>query len=232
MSLQITSTAKQAAPKLVLCLYGVGGAGKTTLATTAPKPVFIDSEESTKALGARGIDVPVINVKTWADVGEAWGLIKNNKEYETVVIDPTGQFLEMLIESVAGGGSMDLRKWGDAKARFRKFLWTVKQSGKNVVFIAHDDKKPDDQSLMRSPKVSANLSDELVNMCDIVGYMFVNNGQRYLRIQPALKIVAKDRFDLGVEVLEGPNITKLIEQIHAKFKSPPLSREAENLRSG
>lgn len=217
MALQIIQTKSLSRPSLVACVYGLGGSGKTTLATTAPKPIFIDSEEGTKSLGARGIDVPVIMVKSWKDVGEAWNMIKDNKEYETVVIDPTGQFLELLIEEIAGGGVMDLRKWGDAKARFRKFLWTVKSSGKNVLFIAHDDKKPDDQAILRSPKVSANLSDELVNMCDIVGYLFVHNNTRIMRIQPTLKITAKDRFDLGTESIENPNIVDIIQKIYKKF---------------
>lgn len=218
MSVQIQQTSQLTKPALIMVCYGLGGAGKTTLATTAPAPVFIDGEESTKALGARGIDVPVINVKTWNDVREAWTLIKDKKDYKTVVIDPTGQFMELLIESIAGGGAMDLRKWGDAKSRFRKFLWEVKSSGKNVIFIAHDDKKSDDQSILRSPKVSANLSDELVNMADIVGYMFVHNNQRFLRIQPSLKIIAKDRFDLGKEVIENPNLTEIIEMVYKKFE--------------
>ena len=201
-----------------MTIFGVGGAGKTTLATTAPKPIFIDAEDGTKALGARGIDVSVVSVKTWNDVREAWTLIKSKPEYETIVIDPTGQFLEMLIESIAGGGGMDLKKWGDAKAKFRKFLWEVKQSGKNVLFIAHDDQKSDDQSVIHAPKVSANLSTELVNMSDIVGFMYVNNNQRYLRIQPALKIVAKDRFDTGKDVIENPNVSEIIALVHKKFE--------------
>lgn len=217
MAINIQQTADASTPSLVLCLYGVGGAGKTTLASTAPAPIFIDAEDGTKALGARGINVPVIHVSKWEDVREAWGLIKKSAEYKTVVIDPTGQFLELLIESISGGGAMDLKKWGDAKARFRKFLWEIKSSGKHVIFVAHDDKKQDDQSQVHAPKVAANLSDELVNMSDVVGYLFVKNGQRLLRLQPELKITAKDRFDTGQEVIENANITALIETIHGKY---------------
>jgi hypothetical protein len=172
MALELKMTTEMAAPSLVLCVYGQGGIGKTTLAASAPNPVFIDAEEGTKGLGSRGISVPVYQVKSWKEVQEAWGLIKNNPAFETVVVDPIGAFLNLLIDEVKGGNSdMSLRLWGTAKERMRKFIWAVKLSGRHVIFIAHEGKDKDEEKILRSPELAANLSKELINLCDVVGHL-------------------------------------------------------------
>jgi len=51
-----------------ICLYGPGGIGKTTLASTLPSPVFFDLDES---LGTLGIDLPVVTCDSFADIRKA-----------------------------------------------------------------------------------------------------------------------------------------------------------------
>lgn len=223
MPIQIVRSTEAKAPSLVLCVYAQGGVGKTTLATTAPKPILIDSENGSKALGARGIDVPIVHVKSWADVQEAWTLVKNDKSYETVVIDPIGAFLDLLIDNVKGGGEMQLKKWGEAKDRMKRFISAVKDSGKHVVFVAHEKEEKDDEQVLRRPMLQANLWQDLVNMCDVVGHLRVDaHGNRSLRVQPEQKYYGKDRFDALGALVEKPNITDMIKKIHAAFDKPPF----------
>jgi phage nucleotide-binding protein len=221
--IEIKRTSGQDKPSLVMCVYGQGGSGKSTLASTAPRPVFLDAEEGTKALGARGIDVAVVQVKSWKDVQEAWGLIKASPDYDTVVVDPIGAFIGLLIDEIKGGGDMSIGKWGIAKDKMSKFIWAVKSSGKHVVFVAHEAKDKDEDKLIRSPKLSANLSDDLVNLCDVVGHLRVGkDGKRELLVQPRDKYNAKDRFDaLGVTITD-PNVTAMIATIHASYDKPPF----------
>jgi phage nucleotide-binding protein len=206
-----------------MTIYGKGGVGKTTLATTAPKPIFIDSEDGTKGFRARNIDMPVIHVKTWQDVQEAWEMIKNNTEYATVVIDPIDKFLDILVEQIRAGGQMNLRLWGEAKERMSRFVWAIKGSGKHCLFIAHEDKDKDDDQQLRKPLLKANLSDALVNLSDVVGHMRVDmHGERSVRVQPEPKVEAKDRFDALGETIKSPNITEIIAKIHAAYDKPPF----------
>lgn len=223
MAIEIKRTKDQDKPKLVATFYGPGGVGKTTLASTAPRPIFLDAEEGCKALGARGIDVAVVQVKTWKDVQEAWGIIKASPDYDTVVVDPVGAFIGLLIEEIKGGGDMSLAKWGIAKDKMSKFIWAVKSSGKHVIFIAHEAKDKDEDKMLRSPKLSANLSDDLVNLSDVVGHLRVSkDGKRELLVQPRDKYNAKDRFSaLGV-IVENPNVTDMIATIHASYDKPPF----------
>jgi len=221
MPVQIQRTIDAKEPSLVLTIYSRGGVGKTTLATTAPSPLIIDAEDGTKALGARGIDVPVIHVKTWQDVQEAWKMVKDDKKFQTIIIDPVGAFLDLLIENEKSGGEMNLKKWGSVKDRMRRFIWAVKDSGKHIVWVAHEKEVPDEDLQLRRPLLQANLGQELVNLCDVVGHLRIDNsGKRSLLVQPDQKYEAKDRFDSLGKLIQEPNITSMIQKIHESYKKP------------
>lgn len=222
MSIQILRTTELKEPRLIACIYGQGGVGKSTLAATSPSPIFIDAEQGTKAFAARGIDVPVAQVKSWDDVIEAFRLIKDDKSFETIVIDPVDRFLDLLIDKVRNGSDMNLKKFGEVKDRMRRFIWAAKDSGKHVVFVAHETKDKDDDQQIRSPMLQVNLAKELVNLCDIVGHLRVDTeGKRSLRVQPEPKYEAKDRFDALGQLVQEPNVQSLISTIHAKFTKKP-----------
>lgn len=223
MSIKIINSLEATAPKLVMCIYGQGGVGKSTLAATAPKPIFIDAEDGTKAFGARGIKVDIAKVSSWSDVQEAWKLIASSKDYETLVIDPVGAFLDLLVAEISRGMDMNLKKWGEVKDRMRKFIWMVKNSGKHVIFVAHEDKKVDEEMQIRSPKLAANLSDELVNLCDVVGHFRIEkDGRRAILVQPEMKYVAKDRFDVLGTTIHSPDVSLMIAKIHDVYNKPPF----------
>ena len=218
MPVQIIRTTELKEPRLIACIYGQGGVGKSTLASTAPNPIFIDAEQGTKAFAARGIDVPVVQVKSWDEVVEAFKLIKDDKAFETIVIDPVDRFLDLLIDKVRNGGDMSLKKFGEVKDRMRRFIWAAKESGKHVVFVAHETTDRDDDAQIRKPMLQVNLSTELINLCDGVGHVRVDNeGKHFVRAQPEPKYQAKDRFDALGQLIAEPNLTDIIKRIHNKF---------------
>lgn len=223
MPISIVRSTDAKTPSLILCIYSMGGVGKTTLATTAPKPILLDSENGSKALGARGIDLPIIHVKSWVDVQDAWKLVKDDDHFATIIVDPVGTFLDLLVDYTKAGGEMNLKKWGDAKLSMKRFIQTVKDSGKHIVFVAHEKEEKDDDQVLRRPLLQANLWNELVNACDVVGHLRVDaTGKRSLRVQPEQKYYAKDRYDALGENIESPNITNMIAKIHSAYNKPPF----------
>lgn len=226
MPLKILKTAsREFKPKVNMLVYGHGGVGKTSFAATAPRPVFADCEGGTMYFGRRGIDVDVARIQTWRDMEEFYLLVKNS-DYETVIIDPANEALEKLITQLKENPTLvnktdglTLQGWGVAKDRMRSFLKAIRDLDKHVIIVAHVDEKQDEgQTLKKRPKLQANLSQELIDMMDIVAYMQTIRGddgtvRRILRVQPdSDSFEAKDRTATLGEIIE-PDFKKIIEAV-------------------
>jgi len=86
--------------------------GKTTFASTAPKPILADCENGAKYFGLRGISMDVAQIEKWADFKEFIQFIKD-KDYQTIVVDPIGELMEKLKRfMVASGDSKLVQKDG------------------------------------------------------------------------------------------------------------------------
>lgn len=134
---------KRAAPRRVL-LYGVAGVGKSTWASQAPTPLFLNIED-----GLSDIDCDSTQpLRTFADVLDAinW-LITNESEYKTVVVDSL-DWVEKLIHkdiAIAAGketiADIDFAK-GYERAEpnwrlFLDFLSNLRSKGLAVILLAH-----------------------------------------------------------------------------------------------
>ena len=76
---------------LVMLIYGDAGIGKSTFATTAPRPLIADCEDGTKFFGIRGISVDVAQTRKREDLLEFVNHIASHMaDYDTIVIDPIG----------------------------------------------------------------------------------------------------------------------------------------------
>lgn len=141
----------QKGPKLKpsrIAMYAVEGIGKTTLAATFPKPLFLDTEE-----GSDYVDADSYATKSIEDLDAAIKyLTTESHEYETVVVDTLDYF-----EQVVGDNLCKARGWSDLsapgygegpialEAEMLKLLLkfdTVISAGIHVVFIVHAVVKP------------------------------------------------------------------------------------------
>lgn len=221
----INSLDPELKPSIIMMTYGEGGVGKTTFVSTAPKPLLLDFENGAKYFGLRGINIDTIQIENWKDVidPELIALIKSDK-YETIAIDPIGEAMEKLkqymirsgdTKLVQKDGSPTMAGWGWLKKTMREYLKFLRDSGKHVLLIAHIDEKQDEQRLVKRPKIETKISDEIVNMVDIVGYMTVYTKdakeERVIIIDPSSdKYTAKDRTGQLGKMIE-PDFTKIIK---------------------
>lgn len=222
--MQITKTSDpQVKPKIMMICYGNGGVGKTTFASTAPKPLLVDCENGAKYFGLRGISMDVAKINDWSDMK---GLIEvaQSGEYETIIIDPVGELMEKLKrfmimradkKLVMLDGSPTIAGWGWLKDNMRNTLKVLRDSGCHILINAHVSEQDDEGKVLKRPMLMTKLSDEIINMVDIVGYMEVMNFEegekRVIHVDSASdKYLAKDRTgQLGK--LIPPNFTDIID---------------------
>jgi GTPase SAR1 family protein len=212
----------------VRCLvYGLGGVGKSTFATTAPKAVFIAAEKGLSQVKARRLHpMPV----TYGDILEGISFLTEDASCETIAIDSLDWIEPLLhayvcardkepsIEMYGGGYG---KGYEVAAAEWRDLFSRLDQSGKHVVLIAHSKRKAVKNTIgadydATMIKIADKAAAIAVEWCDVVGYAdldteievkgkqtagkAVTTGKRIMRMTPHPGLTAKVRAPEGVIV--------------------------------
>lgn len=220
----VKSSDPQVKPSIVMIVYGNGGVGKTTFSSTAPKPLLVDCENGAKYFGLRGIKMDVAQVREWKDLEGIFDIAKSGT-YETIILDPIGELMEKLKrymiakgdkKLVMSDGSPTIAGWGWLKDTMRSTIKILRDSGVNLLIVAHVEEKQDGDVLVKRPMLMTKLSDEIINMVDIVGYMTVVNDtetgeRRIIVVDPSSdKYIAKDRTGQLGKIIP-PNFSEIIQ---------------------
>jgi hypothetical protein len=193
-------------------IFGDAGDGKTSLAATFPKPIFIRVEDGLKAIpkDKRPHAGPVIQKADdlWAQL--AW-LIKEDHDYRTAVIDSVSKLDVIFTEEImrvdgkdnlaqcAGGYGAGYQVLFGMHQRLRKACQMLQDKrGMNVVFLAHADistiDPPDSQGyskyvLKLTATGKVNMADPYVNDVDVVGFIRL---KRYSKDGKAISTGARE----------------------------------------
>jgi hypothetical protein len=133
----------QAKPQRVL-VYGPEGIGKSTLASLAPDPIFVDVEDGTGQLEAKRLPVP----RDWGEMlAEIAYLADNELGASTIVVDTVDAAERLCAEHVCRkNGKPSIESWGYGKGyvilreEFEHLLQDLDRArahGYNVVLVAH-----------------------------------------------------------------------------------------------
>lgn len=170
-----------------IVIYGVEGIGKSTLAASAPAPLFLDTENGTGQL-----NVDRVEVQTLGDIGSAIAelnqqLSAGSCEYKTLVLDTADNLWRLCADSICAENNWpDIEKPGYGKGysmasdRFRIVLShmdTLMKKGMHVVIVSHakiDKISPPDNAeyskyaiKVSAPNKQAEASRELLKeWCD------------------------------------------------------------------
>jgi len=140
-------------------ILGAPGTGKTTFASTFPKPYFFDFDNKMLVLAGKDIDYD-----TYADTGttpKAWrafidkleNLLKNPvAEYQTIVLDSFTMLQEIGMNEVQRvnatyGKPVQLKEWGILSGMLNDVLYMLKAvTTMHVVVVVHEEIIKDDES--------------------------------------------------------------------------------------
>lgn len=125
-------------------IYGVEGIGKSTLASAAPAPLFLDTENGTGQL-----DIDRVEVQSLADIAAALNYMQGEGrgQYKTLVLDTADNLWRLCADSICVENNWtDIEKPGYGKGyamagdRFRQVLARlddVMKQGVHIVIVSH-----------------------------------------------------------------------------------------------
>lgn len=133
---------------LASLFYGRAGTGKTTIASTFPKPLLhLDIREKGTDSISDVEDVDTLQINSWDEFEQVyWYLASDQNKYKTVVIDAVSQLQDFAVEKAMDedGKSNEIitkRQWGSAAGKLKTWIINYRDlvdRDINVVFLAHD----------------------------------------------------------------------------------------------
>lgn len=226
-------------------VYADPGAGKTPLASSAPKTLILDADHGAES--ARDADVWTIN--SWHDMDEAWEYLRHegHQEYEWVWLDgiSVGQdrllkgIMESLIAPTSQGGEgkshrklwqADKGEYGQNMFRLKQWVMNMTSSPFNFGITSHpwryEDPVTEEERIM--PWVQGkNMPETICGMMNVIGYMVVDDeGKQRLYTKPHGNYYARDKFGaLGAGMIN-PTIPKIEAKIKEAVKATTKSATA------
>jgi len=190
---------------VIATIFGEAGLGKTSLAATFPKPIFIRAEDGLMSVPQKSRP-DAFPVMTEAD--DIWpqvmALLQEDHQYQTLVVDSISKLETMFIEHVVkndpkgppsirqalGGYGAGFDAVGGMHRRLRKAAGLLRdRKGMNVVFIGHaevDRLEPPDGDAYTRYSLRLNQKQSLppyVDDVDLVGF---------IRLEQFLKATGND----------------------------------------
>ena len=220
---KITSTKNYAVDGVKVLISGPAGIGKTMIASTAPSPIIISAEAGLLSLA--GLDVPVIEVTTVAQVTEAYEFLTSSKEatqYKTICLDSISEIGEVLLSEYKKLSKDPRAAYGqlndDMAALIRSFR-DIKE--KHVYFSAKQTRLAEEDSGRVYYKASMPGKSLLAGLPYFFDEVFVMNlgkledGSIYRYLQTGKTLAHEDCKDRSgrLEMVEKPDLTYIFGKI-------------------
>lgn len=168
-----------------ILVYGEAGVGKTTFASTAPRPIlWLESEGGTASIADKeGIDIArVTGLETYREALQF--LTANPDQYKTVVLDSFTEtqaaiLKEIMDNVVRADANRDIftpqfGEWGRLTGVMREIARGFRDLPMHTVITALQREDTDELTgrVKVRPRLSPALADELPGFMDAVGYLY------------------------------------------------------------
>jgi hypothetical protein len=205
--------------KIRMLIAGFPGIGKTTLALSAPKPLYIDVDLSAERINrevlnmAEGITQPRDYEELRKDLGigandmELQAVKRDLRDFETIVVDTGGKLLTIMgqygrkIEPKYGqrDGSLSLKGYGWLGKEFQRFLdHCIHELDKHIVIIFHTVEEKDGDDTKLRIKAEGSSRNNVWEVMDLGGFMEMRGNTRTIGFSNCERYFAK-----GVHGIQG-----------------------------
>jgi phage nucleotide-binding protein len=198
-------------------IYGVPGSGKTSLLGTLPgKTLIIDVDRGTSVLArdkkadAKKIDESIDVVRLDEDLSNLKNILdtlSTKCDYQNVCVDTLSEFVNGMLGYFGRKGTNDgvpsLQDYGRVNLKLLDYCRQFRALPANIVFTAWEEyaeviASDGTKYTQIRPMIRGKVVDNVCGLCDIIGRISIgtkkgHEGERFVRLEGDLSIVAKDR---------------------------------------
>lgn len=208
-------------------IYGPSGAGKTTFAATAPKPIFASSEKGLMSI--RHLSPQFAEINSLQDLKDLYNFLKNEKhEFETCVIDSITEINDIIKTEIETKNkrNMQLQDWGILQKEIKDILRKFRDLPMHIIFLAQETTEKDEEKIVKYlPSLNGKSATEIAYYMDTVGYCFIDKlGNRKIGTMPNEKYLTKDRTNV-IEGGENQNFSEWVEAMKKTIKTTSQKTE-------
>jgi len=194
--------------------YGDTGSGKTEMAHTFPRPLFLAPSNEGSIVTLRGRNQPYIEItgmskKPLKDgsgsmngaldaIERMYRADPDNFPYDTIVIESISHYGDLVIDELTDGGAgqMSQNLWGTFGAHLKSIQTRLRTMDVHVVFnaLAKTESSEDRKKLFGGPYIQGQSADKLPSACDVYGYVELYGDQYRVHFKKYQHFPARTRF--------------------------------------
>lgn len=219
-------------------IYSPSGVGKTVLAGTAPRALFLTVEAAgTESAKAQGSDADEWIISSWKELMSAYEWIRKtgHLEYDWVIIDSVTEMEELCwndqLESIKKEFEARIQDYGIVDRKIKKLVDKFNRLPINVLYTAQQaametEDEDGDDILKVLPAIGRAkggwpLSNLICGKVTLIGLLIVREDEetgeyRRLYVHGGERWTAKDRHDTFGKFIDNPNIEEMAAAVDAR----------------
>jgi len=184
-------------------IYGEPGVGKTSVASTAEAPILLDFDKGAYRTPFRSDVMEVSNFL------EIFSISEHLKNYKTIIIDTVDTFLDFIGSHILQDdprlAKNKLQFYGRLKDEFTNVMKVFSAQNKDIIMISHLKEKEEGDLRIKRPAITGGSYDKVLQVADLVGFMYMANANRVINFNPTDTSVGKNSANLDLVTV--PNLS-------------------------
>lgn len=183
-------------------IYGEPGVGKTSVASTAEAPILLDFDKGAYRTPFRSDVMEISNFL------EIFSISEHLKNYKTIIIDTVDTFLDFIGSHILQDdprlAKNKLQFYGRLKDEFTNVMKVFSAQNKDIIMISHLKEKEEGDLRIKRPAITGGSYDKVLQVADLVGFMYMANANRVINFNPTDTSVGKNSASLDLVTV--PNL--------------------------